>query len=381
MVSDTEGKSITCRAALLWGPNDLRVNQIDVAAPKEGEVRVRILYNSLCHTDLHFIDGSHTAPYPAVLGHEGAGVVESVGDGVTRFKPGDAVVPTFMPQCKNCSKCARGDTNFCEKINFENFFGDMADGTSRFSLNGEKVYHFMGTSCFSEYTVIKEIMLAKIDPEAPMDKACLFGCGFPTGYGAAVNTAEVKQGERVAVIGAGAIGLSAIYGAHQSGAKEIYAIDINPDKEEIARKMGATHFVNPKDAPEGTPFIVWFIKTFGTVDKAIECIGHIECMVNAIYMTTRGWGRTVIVGVGAPGKDIAFNPAIFLERKTILGCCFGDYHGVDDIPVLVNKLKNGEINVDPLITHHFDLEQVNEAVTLLKQGKAIRSVMAVAKKE
>ncbi|CAJ0575745.1 unnamed protein product, partial [Mesorhabditis spiculigera] len=285
-----------------------------------------------------------------------------------------------MPQCLQCGNCKRDDNNFCETLSLTNFFADMDDGTSRFTCKGQKVSHFFGTSTFSEYTVVKATMLAKIDSAAPMEKACLVGCGFTTGFGSAMNSAEIRPGDSVAVFGAGCVGLSAMHGAQNAGAKEIFAIDINPDKEKIAREMGATGFVNPKDCPEGKPFAEWYIEKFGHVDRAIECIGNIECMKNAVYITKPGWGRTVIVGLGAPGKEFSINPLVFLERKTILGSCYGDYR-VQDAPKLVEKIQTGAINIDPLITHRFDLKDVNQAVELLKQGKCIRSVISLARHE
>ncbi|CAJ0931394.1 unnamed protein product, partial [Mesorhabditis belari] len=372
-MSDTVGKVIRCRAAILWElKSKMKIEEIEVAVPVKDQIRVKIIYNALCHSDLHVIDGSLKTRLPIILGHEATGIVESVGDEVKAFKTGDVVIPLYQPQCRKCAACQHGDTNLCTSLSFSN------EG-SHFTCRGKQVFPFMGLGTFSEYAVIREHMLVKIDPRAPLDKACLAGCGLATGYGAAVNTAQIRRGERVAVIGLGGVGLSAIQGAKNAGASAIYAIDINSEKFDSARKMGATHCVNPRDVPKDGKFGSWFIKNFGAVDKSLECIGNVQCMKDAVEIVERGWGRAVMVGIAPDGATLSFNPGHLTIGKTITGSIFGGWKSIDDIPMLVEEMRKGKIEVDPLITHRFDLEKVDEAVELLKNGKSIRSVISLSK--
>ncbi|CAJ0582900.1 unnamed protein product, partial [Mesorhabditis spiculigera] len=369
----TAGKPIKCRAAILWKVNEpLKVEDVEVAPPEADEVRVKIIYNALCHSDLHVMDGSSKNRLPIVLGHEAAGVVESVGSQVHGFAEGDVVIPLYLPQCRKCRSCLRGDNNSCERIQY------WTEETA-ITCKGQKITAFMGLGTFSEYTVIKEFRLAKISPGACLEKACLAGCGLATGYGAAVNTAQVRPGDRVAVFGLGGVGLSAIQGAKNAGAAKIYAVDINESKFDAAKAMGATDFVNPKHVPEGGRFSQWFIEKHGAVDKTIECIGNVNVMKDAVEIVERGWGRVTIIGVAAAGHELALNPGHFLTGKTISGSLFGGWRSVDQVPGLVDDITSGKINVDPLITHRFPLERVEEAVELLKSGKSIRSVIALSK--
>ncbi|CAJ0934395.1 unnamed protein product, partial [Mesorhabditis belari] len=380
-MSSTEGKVITCRAAVCWGPKNLTIEEVQVDIPHSHELRIKVLYNALCHTDVSVIEGLiDSALYPAIVGHECTGVVESIGDGVQGFEIGDHVILTPLPQCKNCSMCARGDTNFCERTNIAGVTHTTEDGSTRFTCKGKKIHHAFGCTAFSEYTVVRDINLGKINSKAPMEKSCLAGCGLATGYGAAVNTAQIKKGETVAIFGGGCIGLSAVLGAKHSGASEIFLIDINPTKFPYGEKMGATKFVNPNDCPKERQFSEWFKTTYGAVDKAIEAAGNVKCQVQAVEIVKIGWGRAVILGAPPSDHKMELSPWELLNGKTVVGGCVGDYHVCDDLPKLVEKIVTGEINVDPLITQkNLELDEICDAVKLMNEGKCIRAVFKLAR--
>ncbi|CAJ0575622.1 unnamed protein product, partial [Mesorhabditis spiculigera] len=368
---DCTGQTIKCKALVIWGKKNIKLEEIEVDPPKAGEVRIKMLYNALCHTDIALINGWVVgAKYPCIPGHEATAEVESVGEGVTRLQPGDIVIPTPFPQCNKCKMCTSGKTNLCEEMDLNQLTMPLGDGTTRIKCRGEGVFNGFGIATFSEYSVI--------NPKAPADKACLVGCGIATGYGAAVNTAQVREGDKVAVIGLGCIGLSAVHGAKHAGAAEIIAIDSNPKKFDAAMKMGATKCVNPKDCPEGTEFSEWFTKEHGAMDKSLECVGDVDCMRQAIEIVSKGWGRAVILGVQPPEDKLEISPALLLEGRTVLGGCVGDYHTVDEFPKLVDKLMAGEITPEPMITHHYHLEQFQEAVQQMDKGKCIRAVFELS---
>ncbi|CAJ0575597.1 unnamed protein product, partial [Mesorhabditis spiculigera] len=381
MKPDFEGEVIKCRAAVAWGPKDLRVEMVEVYPPKEEEIRIKILYNALCHTDVAIISGwMKEAKYPAVPGHEATAVVESVGPGEKEFQPGDIVMPTPFPECKKCEYCKRGDTNMCNAAltDMTSLTATMKDGTCRIKCQGKEVYHSFGLGCFSEYTVVNRTSLCKINPHAPMDKVCLVGCGLATGYGGALNTAQIKEGERVAIIGAGCIGLSAMQGAKHCGAKDIICIDTKPIKFDTAKEMGATQCVNPEDCPKDKNFAEWFLDEYGPVDKSIECVGNGDCMRWAVELVKKGYGVAVILGVPPKDQQITFPTWLILEGRTVTGGCIGDWHTVDDFPVLVDKVTNGEIKTDPMITQRYQLDQIREAIDLMGEGKCIRAVFQMA---
>ncbi|CAJ0934733.1 unnamed protein product, partial [Mesorhabditis belari] len=380
MKPDFEGETLKCRAAVAWGGKRMSIEMVDVEPPKEGEVRIKILFNALCHTDLAIIDGMKNAQYPTIPGHEATAAVESVGPGVSDFQPGDIVMPLPIPQCKKCEMCLRGDTNLCvESLTCETAVTcTMADGTTRIKCQGKEIFSSFGLSCFSEYTVVKKIALVKINPHAPVDRVCLVGCGLATGYGAAINTAKIKEGDSVAIIGVGCIGLSAVQGAKHCAAKEIICIDRNEEKFQIAEEMGATKCINPLKCPNGKKFSQWFLETIGPVDQSIECVGDKDCMRWAVEIVKKGYGRAVILGIPPEDQEISFSPLLLLEGRTVVGGTIGDWHTVDDLPKLVDKVMNGELETDQMITHRFQLEQLAEAIELMKTGKCIRVVFQMA---
>ncbi|HET7664269.1 MAG TPA: S-(hydroxymethyl)glutathione dehydrogenase/class III alcohol dehydrogenase [Rhodanobacteraceae bacterium] len=353
----------------------LEIVEIDVAPPKAGEVLVKIHATGVCHTDAFTLSGDDPeGVFPAVLGHEGGGVVVEVGEGVTSVKPGDHVIPLYTAECGECKMCRSGKTNLCSAVRETQGKGLMPDGTTRFSYQGKPVYHYMGTSTFSEYTVVAEVSLAKIDPEAPLDKVCLLGCGVTTGIGAVHNTAKVRKGDTVAVFGLGGIGLSVIQGAKQAGAGRIIAIDTNPDKFDLARDFGATDCVNPKDHDEPIKDVVIGM-TDGGVDFSFECIGNVEVMRQALECCHKGWGESVIIGVAGAGQEISTRPFQLVTGRVWRGSAFGGVKGRSQLPGMVEQAMRGEIRLDPFITHRMPLEKINEAFDLLHAGKSIRSVI------
>uniref|UniRef100_A0A069DM42 S-(hydroxymethyl)glutathione dehydrogenase n=1 Tax=Clytia hemisphaerica TaxID=252671 RepID=A0A069DM42_9CNID len=375
-MSDTTGKVIKCRATVAWGAKEpLKMETIEVDPPKAGEVRMKVLHTGVCHTDAYTLSGADPeGAFPVVLGHEGGGIVESIGEGVTSVKPGDHVIPLYIPQCYNCKFCFSNKTNLCSKVRATQGKGLMPDGTVRFHCNGKDLFHFMGCSTFTEYTVVAEISIAKVDEKAPLDKVCLLGCGITTGYGAALNTAKVEKGSNVAVWGMGAVGLAVLMGCKKAGAERIIAVDINPTKEKIAREFGATEFFNPKDHDRPTQQVLVEM-TDGGLDYTFECVGNIHTMRAALEACHKGWGESIIIGVAASGQEISTRPFQLVTGRVWKGSAFGGYKSRDSVPKLVQDYMNGDMKIDEFITHHFPLEEVNDAFHAMHEGKAIRAIV------
>jgi len=371
------GTVISCRAAVAWSVNDpVRMETIQVAAPKRGEVRIRIHSSGVCHSDLYFLrGGAGSGNFPLILGHEGAGIVESVGDDVTSVAAGDHVIPLWCPQCGQCDSCKSPDTNICSANSDFMWAGLMGDGTSRFSCNGKTILHFMGVSTFSEYTVVHEINVSKIDPKAPLEKVCLIGCGVSTGYGAVRNTAKVKSSSTVAIWGLGGIGLSVAIAAKQAGAKRIFGIDINPEKAEIGKRFGVSHFINPGDCDQPVEDVLCQM-TNGGVDYAFECCGIPKCMDTALRACHSGWGVCTLVGLADMTAEATYNPFLIITGRTLKGTYFGGWKSRDAVPKLVEEYLSDELMVDELITHNLPIESINEAISLMKNGKCIRAVVS-----
>jgi S-(hydroxymethyl)glutathione dehydrogenase/alcohol dehydrogenase len=353
----------------------LEIAEVDVQGPKAGEVMVRMVATGVCHTDAFTLSGSDPEGiFPAILGHEGGGVVEEVGAGVTSVKAGDHVIPLYTPECGKCSFCLSGKTNLCQAIRMTQGQGLMPDGSSRFSLNGLTLYHYMGTSTFSEYSVMPEISVAKINPEAPLDKVCLLGCGITTGIGAVLNTAKVEAGSTVAVFGLGGIGLSVVQGAVMAGASRIIAIDLNKDKFEMARMLGATDFVNPGDSDQPIQDVIVDL-TDGGVDYSFECIGNTNVMRSALECCHKGWGESVIIGVAGAGQEISTRPFQLVTGRVWRGTAFGGVRGRSELPGYVDNYMSGKINIDDMVTHTMGLDDINSAFDLMHEGESIRSVV------
>jgi len=353
----------------------LEITEVDVQGPKDGEVLVRMVATGVCHTDAFTLSGADPEGiFPSILGHEGGGVVEEVGAGVTSVKPGDHVIPLYTPECGECSFCTSGKTNLCQKIRVTQGQGLMPDGTSRFSLNGETLYHYMGTSTFSEYSVMPEISIAKINSAAPLDKVCLLGCGITTGIGAVLNTAKVEPGSSVAVFGLGGIGLSVVQGAVMAGASRILAVDLNDDKFEMARMLGATDFVNPSKYDDPIQDVIVEL-TDGGVDYSFECIGNTNVMRSALECCHKGWGESVIIGVAGAGQEISTRPFQLVTGRVWRGTAFGGVKGRSELPGYVDNYMAGKINIDDMVTHTMGLEDINKAFDLMHDGESIRSVI------
>ncbi|WP_429058226.1 S-(hydroxymethyl)glutathione dehydrogenase/class III alcohol dehydrogenase [Aeromonas jandaei] len=369
-------QSIKCKAAIAWGPGQpLSIEEVEVMPPQAGEVRVRIVATGVCHTDAFTLSGEDPeGVFPCILGHEGGGIVESVGEGVTSVKVGDHVIPLYTPECGECKFCKSGKTNLCQKIRATQGKGLMPDGTTRFSKDGQPIYHYMGTSTFSEYTVLPEISIAKVDPAAPLEEVCLLGCGVTTGIGAVMNTAKVKEGESVAIFGLGGIGLSAVIGARLAKAGRIIAIDINESKFELARKLGATDCINPNDYDKPIQEVIVEL-TDGGVDFSFECIGNVKVMRAALECCHKGWGESVIIGVAGAGQEISTRPFQLVTGRVWRGSAFGGVRGRSELPSYVQRYMQGEFRLDDFITHTMPLEQINDAFDLMHQGKSIRSVI------
>lgn len=369
-------QSIKCKAAIAWGPGQpLSIEEIEVMPPQAGEVRVRIVATGVCHTDAFTLSGEDPeGVFPCILGHEGGGIVESVGEGVTSIKVGDHVIPLYTPECGECKFCKSGKTNLCQKIRATQGKGLMPDGTTRFSKDGQPIYHYMGTSTFSEYTVLPEISIAKVDPAAPLEEVCLLGCGVTTGIGAVMNTAKVKEGESVAIFGLGGIGLSAVIGARLAKAGRIIAIDINESKFELARKLGATDCINPNDYDKPIQEVIVDL-TDGGVDFSFECIGNVKVMRAALECCHKGWGESVIIGVAGAGQEISTRPFQLVTGRVWRGSAFGGVRGRSELPSYVQRYMQGEFRLDDFITHTMPLEQINEAFDLMHEGKSIRTVI------
>ncbi|KAJ7991055.1 hypothetical protein DPEC_G00293270 [Dallia pectoralis] len=374
----TAGKVIKCQAAVAWEPNKpLVMEKIEVAPPQANEIRIKVVATGVCHTDLyHLFEGKHKAGFPCVMGHEGAGIVESVGSGVTNFKPGDKVIPLFVSQCGQCRFCKSPKTNQCEKGWASDRYAAMSELDTRFTCKGKKILQFMGTSTFSEYTVVNEIAVAKIHPSAPLNKVCLLGCGIATGYGAAINTAKVEPGSTCAVFGLGAVGLAAVMGCKNAGAKRIIAVDINPDKYEKAKVFGATEFVNPKDHEKPISQVLHEM-TDGGVDFSLECVGNVAVMRSALESCVKGWGVSVLVG-WTDLDDFSARPIQLIAGRTWKGSLFGGFKSKDSVPQLVNDYLQKKVKLDEFITHNMTLAQVNSAIDLMKTGGCIRTILSVS---
>ncbi|MDH3792810.1 MAG: S-(hydroxymethyl)glutathione dehydrogenase/class III alcohol dehydrogenase [Rhodospirillales bacterium] len=353
----------------------LSIETVQLEGPKEGEVLVEVKATGICHTDAFTLSGEDPEGlFPAILGHEGAGVVVETGPGVTSLKPGDHVIPLYTPECRQCDYCLNPKTNLCQAIRVTQGQGLMPDGTSRFSFGGKPVLHYMGTSTFANYTVLPEIALAKIRSDAPFDKVCYIGCGVTTGVGAVINTAKVEPGSNVVVFGLGGIGLNVIQGARLVGANMIVGVDLNDSKKALAEKFGMTHFVNPKEV-EGdiAPHLVEL--TGGGADYSFECIGNVNTMRQALECCHKGWGVSVIIGVAGAGQEIATRPFQLVTGRVWKGTAFGGARGRTDVPQIVDWYMDGKINIDDLITHTLPLDKINDAFHLMHEGKSIRSVV------
>jgi S-(hydroxymethyl)glutathione dehydrogenase/alcohol dehydrogenase len=353
----------------------LAIETVDLEGPRAGEVLVEIRATGICHTDEFTLSGADPEGlFPAILGHEGAGVVVEVGAGVTSLRQGDHVIPLYVPECRQCEYCVSGKTNLCQAIRVTQGQGVMPDGTSRFSLGGEKVLHYMGTSTFSNYTVVPEISLAKIREDAPFDKVCYIGCGVTTGIGAVINTAKVEAGANVVVFGLGGIGLNVIQGAKLAGANMIVGVDVNPSRRALAEKFGMTHFVDPKQAKgDLVPYLVNLTK--GGADYSFECIGNVDVMRQALECCHKGWGVSVIIGVAGAGQEIRTRPFQLVTGRVWKGTAFGGAKGRRDVPKIVDWYMDRKINIDDLITHTLKLEDINKGFDLMHEGKSIRSVV------
>lgn len=364
------------RAAVAFEPGKpLQIVEIDVAPPRAGEVLLRITHTGVCHTDAFTLSGDDPeGVFPAVLGHEGAGVVVQAGEGVTSVQPGDHVIPLYTAECRQCLFCKSGKTNLCTAVRATQGKGLMPDGSTRFSYQGQPVYHYMGCSTFSEYTVVAEVSLAKINPAANPEQVCLLGCGVTTGLGAVKNTAKVQPGDSVAVFGLGGIGLAVIQGAKLAKAGRIIAIDTNPAKFELARTFGATDCVNPKDHAQPIQQVIIEMTGWG-VDHSFECIGNVQVMRAALECAHRGWGQSVIIGVAGAGQEIATRPFQLVTGRRWLGSAFGGVKGRSELPGMVEQAMKGDIKLAPFVTHTLPLENINEAFELMHAGQSIRSVV------
>ncbi len=364
------------RAAVAFAPGKpLEIVELDVAPPRKGEVLVRITHTGVCHTDAFTLSGSDPeGVFPAVLGHEGAGIVVEVGEGVTSVKPGDHVIPLYTAECGECLFCKSGKTNLCVAVRATQGKGLMPDGTTRFSYQGQPIHHYMGCSTFSEYTVVAEVSLAKVHPQANPEQVCLLGCGVTTGLGAVSHTAKVQPGDSVAVFGLGGIGLAVVHGAQLAKAGRIIAVDTNPDKFGLARVFGATDCINPKDHDKPIQQVIVEMTGWG-VDHSFECIGNVEVMRAALECAHRGWGQSVIIGVAGAGQEISTRPFQLVTGRTWKGTAFGGVKGRSELPGMVERAMRGEIRLEPFVTHTMGLEGINEAFDLMHEGKSIRTVI------
>jgi len=363
------------RAAVAFAAGEpLTIETVQLEGPKAGEVLVEIKATGICHTDAYTLSGNDPEGlFPAIMGHEGAGIVVDVGPGVTSVKKGDHVIPLYTPECRQCKFCTSGKTNLCQAIRETQGKGVMPDGTSRFSFNRKPLYHYMGTSTFSNFTVLPEIAVAKIREDAPFDKVCYIGCGVTTGIGAVINTAKVEPGANVAVFGLGGIGLNVIQGARLVGANRIIGVDTNPAKKPLAEKFGMTDFVNPKEVDNLVATIVSM--TGGGVDYSFECIGNVDVMRQALECCHKGWGESIIIGVAGSGKEISTRPFQLVTGRVWRGTAFGGAKGRTDVPKIVDWYMDGKINIDDLITHVLPLDRINEGFDLMHAGKSIRAVV------
>ena len=369
-------ETMKTRAAVAWGPGQpLKIEELDLEMPKAGEVLVRIVATGVCHTDAFTLSGDDPEGiFPAVLGHEGGGIVERIGEGVTSVKVGDHVIPLYTAECGECKFCKSGKTNLCSAVRETQGKGLMPDGTTRFSKDGKPVYHYMGCSTFSEYTVLPEVSLANINKEAPLEEVCLLGCGVTTGMGAVTNTADVQPGDTVAIFGLGGIGLSAIIGAKMAKAGRIIAIDINEDKFKIAQQLGATDVVNPKKFDKPIQEVIVEM-TDGGVDYSFECVGNVHLMRSALECCHKGWGESIIIGVAGAGQEISTRPFQLVTGRVWKGSAFGGVKGRSQLPDYVQRYMDGEFKLDTFITHTMGLDDINDAFDLMHEGKSIRTVI------
>jgi len=364
------------RAAVAWDAKQpLEIEEVELEGPKKGEVLLRMVATGVCHTDAYTLSGADPEGlFPTIMGHEGGAVVEEVGPGVTELKVGDHVIPLYVRECRVCKFCKSGKTNLCQSVRATQGKGLMPDGTSRFSKNGKPIFHYMGTSTFSEYTVLPEISVAKINKEAPLDKVCLLGCGITTGIGAVLNTAKVTPGSSVAVFGLGGIGLSVIQGAVLAKAQRIIAIDINEDKFNMAKRLGATDFLNPKNVSVSTQEAIVEL-TDGGVDYSFECVGSTDLMRSALECCHKGWGESIIIGVAGSGQEIATRPFQLVTGRIWKGTAFGGVKGRTELPGYVDRYMKGEIKVDEMVSQTLSHNEINKAFDLIHEGKVIRSVI------
>ncbi|BAZ69212.1 S-(hydroxymethyl)glutathione dehydrogenase/class III alcohol dehydrogenase [Fischerella sp. NIES-4106] len=364
------------KAAVAYEPGKpLTIESVQLEGPKAGEVMVEIKASGVCHTDAYTLSGKDPEGlFPAILGHEGAGVVVEVGEGVTSVKPGDHVIPLYTPECRQCEYCLSFKTNLCQAIRATQGKGVMPDGTSRFSIGGKKILHYMGTSTFADYTVLPEIAVAKIRQDAPFDKVCYIGCGVTTGIGAVINTAKVEPGANVVVFGLGGIGLNVVQAARMVGANMIVGVDINANRRALAEKFGMTHFVNPKEV-EGDLVAYLVDLTKGGADYSFECIGNVKVMRQALECCHKGWGVSVIIGVAGAGEEISTRPFQLVTGRVWKGTAFGGARGRTDVPKIVDWYMESKINIDDLITHVMPVEEINNAFDLMHKGESIRSVV------
>ncbi|MEE2785210.1 MAG: S-(hydroxymethyl)glutathione dehydrogenase/class III alcohol dehydrogenase [Pseudomonadota bacterium] len=363
------------KAAVAFAAGEpLRVETVQLAGPQDGEVLVEVMATGICHTDAYTLSGADPEGlFPSIMGHEGAGVVREVGRGVTSVSVGDHVIPLYTPECRQCKFCTSGKTNLCGAIRETQGQGLMPDGSSRFSLNGDRLFHYMGTSTFSNFTVLPEIAVAKIRRDAPFDKVCYIGCGVTTGLGAVMNTAAVEPGANVAVFGLGGIGLNVIQGARLVGADRIIGVDLNPDKQALGEKFGMTDFINAGEVDDVVGAIVDL--TDGGVDYSFECIGNTDVMRQALECCHKGWGESIIIGVAASGQEIATRPFQLVTGRVWKGTAFGGAKGRTDVPKIVDWYMDGKINIDDLITHTFNLDDINKGFDVMHEGESIRSVV------
>ncbi|KAJ9675160.1 hypothetical protein PVL29_024206 [Vitis rotundifolia] len=376
-MSGTAGQVIRCKAAVAWeAVKPLVIEEVEVAPPQATEVRLKILYTSLCHTDVYFWEAKGQTPlFPRIFGHEAGGIVESVGEGVTDLKPGDHVLPIFTGECKDCAHCKSEESNLCNLLRINTDRGVMIhDGKSRFTIKGKPIYHFLGTSTFSEYTVVHVGCVAKINPLAPLDKVCILSCGISTGLGATLNVAKPTKGSTVAVFGLGAVGLAAAEGARIAGASRIIGVDLHSKRFEKAKNFGVTDFVNPKDHEKSVQEVIVEM-TGGGVDRSLECTGNVNAMISAFECVHDGWGVAVIVGV--PNKDDVFktHPINLLNERTLKGTFFGNYKPRSDIPAVVEKYMNKELEVEKFITHSVPFSEINKAFEYMLNGEGLRCII------
>lgn len=368
---------IKSKAAVAWGPGQpLSIEEVDVMPPKAGEVLLRVVASGVCHTDAFTLSGDDPEGiFPVILGHEGGAIVEQLGEGVTSVAVGDHVIPLYTPECGECKFCKSGKTNLCQKIRATQGKGLMPDGTTRFYKDGKPIYHYMGCSTFSEYTVVPEIALAKVNKQASLKEVCLLGCGVTTGMGAVMNTAKVEAGATVAIFGLGGIGLSAVIGATMAKASRIIGIDINESKFDLARKLGATDCINPKDYGDKPIQDVIIELTDGGVDYSFECVGNVNIMRSALECCHKGWGESVVIGVAGAGQEICTRPFQLVTGRVWRGSAFGGVKGRSELPGYVERYLQGEFKLDDFITHTMGLDDINTAFDLMHEGKSIRTVI------